>query len=204
MNRVEQAVSAWLLERGIEHTKTEYGFSTPNFNIKCVPNDQSFPFYKEKNDRIVHECLLESHIKRLDEWLTKKPTIKIEKLDINPVMLDDKIIVTAKHGDELVAESEFWKEDTSMFWADTRYHNYHVPGWLSKSLSVMLKLDLGLPIETMTNSVDSAYERMGFKVIEQVDVRYYFTKMKINKKIPYIYPENIVMWRLRHDSISTV
>jgi hypothetical protein len=166
--------------------------------------DQTQRMYKEKNDRMVGDWDLENHIKRLDEWMIKHPVVKLEKLKVTSIQSDGKIIVTAKFNEMVVAESEFWIETDCLFWADTRYHNYHVPGWLSKSVKTISDMNTGLPIECITNSIDSAYYQFGFKVVEEVDVAYYLTRMKINKRPPVKHPETLVMWRLRHDSIIAI
>lgn len=204
MNKVEEAVLNWILRNNLTYEKTEWGFSTPVFNIKCIPNDQSSPIYKDKNDRIVAEWALQTHIVRLDDWLNTRPTLRIEKLNITTETTSDTILVTAKRDDVLIAESEFWIEDTCIYWHDTRYHGYHVPGWLSKTLRTVLRLNLNLPIETITNSIESSYHRIGFKTVEQFDVRDYMRRSKIPNKVPFLYPENIIMWRLRYDNLSAV
>jgi len=204
MNIVESRVLDWLIEKNIAYEKTDWGFTTSAFNIKCIPSDQSVPVYKEKNDRIVSEWALPAHIQALDNWLQKPPTLRIERLEINADQTDQKILVTAKHDQQLIAESEFWQENSCLYWHDTRYHGYHVPGWLGKSLKAVLKLDLHLPIETITNAIDSSYHRIGFKTVEQVDIRTYFERSKIPNRIPFTHPEHILMWRLRYDSIGTL
>jgi hypothetical protein len=204
MNKVEEAVLEWIERNNLSYEKTDWGFITSAFNIKCIPNNQSFPIYKEKNDRIVAEWALAQHIVRLDDWINKRPTLRIEKLSINVETTEDKILVTAKRDDTLIAESELWIEDTCIYWHDTRYHGYHVPGWLSKTLRTVLRLNLNLPIETITNSIDSSYHRIGFRTVEKFDVRDYVRRSKLPSKIPFTNPENIIMWRLVYDSISTV
>lgn len=206
MNKVEHRVLEWLLENNISYEKTSYGFSTPLFNIKCVTLDQNIPFYKEPNDRIVGEWELENHIIRLNDWVNKRPTLRIEKMNIVTSVTPDSIMISgySKSMNELVAESEFYIEPDNIYWADTRYDKYHVPGWLSKTLKTVLRLELNLPIETVTNAINGSYHRIGFKVIEQVDVRYFLGRMRNPKKNPFTYPENIVMWRLRYDNISAI
>ena len=204
MNKVENAVLDWILRNNLTYEKTEWGFKTSAFNIKCIPNTQAVPVYKEQNDRMVAEWALAAHITRLDEWLTKRPTLRIEKLDITTEQSDGKIMIVAKRDDKLIAESEFWIEDCYLYWHDTRYHGYHVPGWLSKTLRTVLRLNLNLPIETITNSVDSSYHRIGFNTVEQFDVRDYMRRSRVPGKIPFANPENIIMWRLRYDNLSAV
>jgi hypothetical protein len=166
--------------------------------------DQTAKVYKEKNDRMVGDWDLENHIKKLDDWKIKNPVVKLEQLEIGVVEQDNKLTVTAKLGDEVVAESEFWRETDCLFWADTRYHNYHVPGWLSKSVKMIDRLNINLPIECITNAIDGAYHNFGFKVVEEVDVAYYMKRMNIQKRLPVKNPETLVMWRMRYDSNSTV
>lgn len=204
MNKVEEAVLDWILRNNLTYEKTDWGFATSAFNIKCIPNTQSFPIYKEKNDRMVAEWALSAHISKLDDWLNKRPTLRIEKLNIATEKTTNKILVTAKRDDVLIAESEFWIEDTCLYWHDTRYYGYHVPGWLSKTLRTVLRLNMNLPIETITNSIDSSYHRIGFKTVETIDVREYVQRSKVPGKIPFTNPENIVMWKLVYDSISPV
>ena len=144
MNAVEQRVLEWLEEKNIKYEKTETGFMTPFFHIKCVPWNQETPVYKEGNERIIFDRTLDWEIKNLNDWFNRKPTLRIEKLNINSTVTDSKILVIArsKLNDELVAEAEFWIEPNCIFWADTRYHNYIVPGWLSKVLKTVLRLNI--------------------------------------------------------------
>jgi hypothetical protein len=200
MNKSEIRVLEWLTEHNIEWTKTDYGFSTPKFNIKCMTWDQTKRMYKEKNDRMVGDWDLENHIKRLDEWMIKHPVVKLEQLEVSTIQSNDKIIITAKLNNSVVAESEFWIEPDCLFWADTRYHNYHIPGWLSKTVKTINKMNTGLSIECITNSIDGAYYQFGFSAVEEVDVAYYMRRMKIDKRPPVKHPETLVMWRLRYDS----
>lgn len=204
MTKVEEAVLGWIERNNLSYEKTDWGFVTSVFNIKCINNSQSFPIYKEKNDRIVGEWALAAHIDRLDDWLNKRPTMRIEKLSITTEKTTDKILVTAKCDDALIAESEFWIEENCLYWHDTRYHGYHVPGWLSKTLRTVLRLNMNLPIETITNSIDSSYHRIGFKTVETIDVREYMQRSKVPNEMPFTNPENIIMWRLKYDSISSV
>lgn len=205
MNRVDQRVVQWLVEQNISYEKVNNGFKTPEFNIICISKNQSTPAYKTYNsDRIVGEWDLENHIKRLSDWLVKKPTVRIEKLDITVDQNDSKIIIRATYKNEIVAETEFWVEQDTVFWADTRYYNYHIPGWLSKSLRLILRQNINKPIEVLTNAITGSYQKIGFKTVEQVDVLYYMKKMNIAKRSPIDKPENMLMWRLIYDSNSTV
>lgn len=204
MNVVKTAVLEWILRNNLIYEETEWGFTTPVFNIKCIPNNQSVPIYKEKNDRMVAEWALQAHITKLDDWINKRPTLRIEKLNISVNQTPAKVMVVANRDDKLIAESEFWIEDKCLYWHDTRYHGYHVPGWLSKTLRTVLRLNLNLPIETITNSIDSSYHRIGFVTVEQIDVREYVRRSKVPGKIPFEHPEHILMWRLCYDNISTL
>ena len=56
MNKVEEAVLEWIERNNLSYEKTDWGFITSAFNIKCIPNNQSFPIYKEKNDRRYIDC----------------------------------------------------------------------------------------------------------------------------------------------------
>lgn len=201
-NIVESVVLQWLRERNLKYKKTSYGFETSAFNIKCIPNTQSVPVYKEKNDRMVAEWALRDHVKKLSTWIDGRPTLRIEKLNI-VVDNSDKILIRGFKDDVIICEAEFWKEDDCLFWADTRYHGYHVPGWLSKCLRTIERMNLNIPIEVMTNAIDSSYHRIGFKAIAQTDVREYNKRMGYTY-MPYLHPENIIIWKLRYDNKCTV
>ena len=112
MNSVEQRVLEWLIEKNIKFEKTETGFMTPFFHIKCVPWDQDTPVFKEANERLVFDRTLDWEIKNLNDWFDRKPTLRIEKLNIVTEVTESKILIKAlaKKDNELVAEAEFWIE----------------------------------------------------------------------------------------------
>ena len=203
LNIVEIEVLLWIKSRNLPYEKTDYGFKIPQFNIKCVSNEQSTPIYKTSEDRIVSQWAMKDHILKLSAWLDGRPTIRIEKLKIDIIKTDSKIIIQGTKDTVCICEAEYWIESDCLYWYDTRYYGYHVPGWLSKCLRLIERQNLRLPIETITNAIQSSYHRIGFKTVEQVDVRYYNKRSK-HVYMPYRYPENIIMWRLIYDNKCTV
>jgi hypothetical protein len=204
MNELDQAIVDYCAKFNLPCERSPRGWIINGTEFECVYWDNSEPVYVQGDRRVLYIANIAVQMSKLHEWLFRKPTAKIEKLDIETQVVDNTITINGIYNNELAVVSNFKIAKDYIFWLRSEYLSHYVPGWLSKSLRLVLRLDLGLPIECLTNAKDSSFERhLGFQVIKQTDCLEFAKEYGIDK-VSYLHPETILMWRLKYDSFSTV
>lgn len=204
MNELDQAIVDYCTKLNLPHTKSAKGWVINNIEFECVYWDNSEPAYVDGDRRLLYISNLSIQIAKLNDWLFRKPTVKIERLKIETETRGDVITINGVYDNQTAVVSDFKINKDCVFWLRSEYFTHYVPGWLSKSLKIVLRQDLGLPIECLTNAKNSSFEKqLGFKVIKQTDCLEYNKEYGVDK-VNYSHPETILMWRLKYDNFSTV
>lgn len=204
MNPLDQAIVDYCAKFNLPHERSSKGWIINGTEFECVYWDNSEPVYVEGNRRVLYIANIEMQMSKLHEWLFRKPTAKIEKLNIKTEVTNETIAIHGFYNNELAVVSTFKIAKDHIFWLRSEYLSHYVPGWLSKSLRLVLRLDLGLPVECLTNAKDSSFERhLGFRVIKQTDCLEFAKEYGVDK-VNYHHPETILMWRLKYDNFGTV
>lgn len=204
MNELDQAIVDYCNQHNLPCERYSLGWIVNGIEFECVYWDNQRPVWTEHNRRVIYIANLPLQMAKLHEWVFRKPTAKIEKLKINTTVVDNLITITGTLNGQDAVVSSFRIQKDYVFWIRSEYLTHYVPGWLSKSLKTVLRLNLGLPIECLTNAKDSSFERqLGFKVMRQTDCVEFAREYGVDR-ISYHHPETILMWRLKYDNISTV
>ncbi len=204
MNALDQAIVDYCAKFNLPCNRSPKGWAINGIEFECVYWDNNQPVYVQGDRRVLYISNLDVQMAKLHEWVFRKPTAKIEKLDIQTKVVDNSIVINGFYNNELAVVSNFKITKEYIFWLRSEYLSHYVPGWLSKSLRLVLRLDLGLPIECLTNAKDSSFERhLGFQVIKQTDCLEFAREYGVDK-VGYLHPETILMWRLKYDNFSTV
>ena len=204
MNALDQAIVDYCKQFDLPCERSLKGWMINGTEFECVYWDNDQPVYVQGNRRVLYISNLDVQIAKLHEWLFRKPTAKIEKLKIETEVVDNVITIRGFYQDQLAGVSNFKITKDYIFWLRSEYLSHYVPGWLSKSLQLVLRLGLALPIECLTNAKDSSFERhLGFRVIKQSDCLEFAKEYGVDK-VGYQHPETILMWRLKYDNLSAV
>lgn len=204
MNELDQAIVDYCQKQNLPCEQSAQGWTINHTEFECAYWDNTKPVWVEGSRRVLYNANIPTQLQKIHDWLFRKPTVKIEQLQIQNNTVDHMIEITGWFCSEPAVRSNFRIDPDRIFWLDTQYITHHVPGWLSKSLKTVLNHTQVKPIECLTNAKNSSYERhLGFRVVNQTDCREYAKEYGVG--IPqYEHPETILMWRLRRDNFSTL
>jgi hypothetical protein len=194
----------WLDKNNHEYSVDGHRVICKNCVVVCIDKGNEDSISVADGEKALFSHSYDRDIDRIDSWLNRKPTLRIEKLHITAFVdpLNNMYTIQGvdkKTGDPVVT-ARFRDFGEYYFWGDLTYHTHYVPGYISKCMS-MLK---SKTVYAYAFTEHSAFVNLGFTIIEKTNAQAMCEFLGINGKAVYDNPEQITLWKLKYDRQHTL